>query len=94
MSPVGTGDHTAAASDALLPMKLRENNGVAFQNIGRITDSIQRKPHRLADLGKALLRQVIVEPRLEIVDDAVALLHHRRGDLNAARTEQDKLQRV
>ena len=45
-------------------------------------------------MRKALFRQIIVEPFPEIVDNTIAVLHHRRGDLNASGAEQDKLQCV
>ena len=55
MSAVGAGDLAAAASNALFPVKLRENDGIAFQNIGRLADGVHAEPDRLTHVRKTLL---------------------------------------
>ena len=94
MAAVRAGNHAASAADALLPMKFREYDRVTLQHIGGIADGIQGKASRFLHAGKAFFSQIIVEPGFEIVDDAVAILHHRRRDLNASGAQQNEFQRV
>ena len=94
VSAVGAGDLTAPAADAFFPVELWKNDGIALQNISRLADGGQSKPDGLIDVGKAFFGQVIVQPLLQIVDNAVSVLHDRRSDLYASCTEQNKLQRI
>ena len=94
MAAIRAGDHAASAADALLPMEFREDHRVAFQHIRRLADRAQSKATRLLHTGKAFFREIQVESGFEIVDDAVAVLHHRRRDLDAACSQQNILQCV
>ena len=78
MPAVCAGNLAASAADAAFPVELGENHGIPLQCICGGAEGVQGQAHGLFDAGKALFRQVQVQASFQIVDDPVAVLHHRQ----------------
>ena len=94
MSAVGTRYAAAAAADAALTEEVRVNNGIALKDVGCLADGIQRKSACLGKAFEILFGQIQIQACLQVVNNAVAVLHDGRCDLDGIRTQKDELQCV
>ena len=94
MSSVGTGDRAASAPDTFAEVEFGIDDRVSLKDVCRVADIFQSDAFNLFDVIKPFLGQIQVQACLQVVNNAVAVLHDGRGDLDAARSHHDKFQRV
>ena len=93
MATIATRYLAAATADTQLFIELWINNGVAVQMI-RILELLQPLAHQLLQLCDAALGHIALQTQYEVVDDALAILHHGSAYLHVAATLLNELQGV
>ena len=93
VTTVHAGNVAPAAADALLAVKDGVDNGVAVQVVGR---NKAGKPftHQGGEFGDASARHIVLKTQLEVIDNAITVLHHGGAHLQVAATQLDELKRV
>ncbi len=93
VAAVHTGNIAPATTDAILSVEDGEYYGIAVQVVGRNKGG---KPltHQGGEFGDASARHVVLKTQLEVIDDAVAILHHGGAHLQVAAAQLDELKRV
>src|ERR1051326_5597149 len=86
-------DVAEVALDAFLLVDLR-NGLIEKVQVSEIGDAMHGPSAELFDRAKILLLHPVREPFHEVVDDPEPVVHDGGADLNARRTQQDKLRRV
>ena len=94
MTTVCAGNLTTSTTDAAISFKLRENHRVALQNVCRLAQGIQAQADNFLHAAEILFCQIQIQAGLQIVDDPVTVLHHRRGNLKGGCAHQEKLHRI
>ena len=94
MAAVCAGNLAASAADAGLPLEFWIDDAVPLQTVRGFADRRERQSHRVLHGAESLFLQIIVQPRFQIVNDAVAVLHDGGRDLNGARAQEQEFQRV
>ena len=61
MAPVGAGNHTASAAQAIFPVKFRKYDAVPFQHLGAAADTVQSLAHQLLQGFHSLVVKVITQ---------------------------------
>ena len=94
MPAITAGDHASAAACALIRIKIWEKYGISLEHIGCVAD--RRKPGAFDILYGSYpsLRQIVVEPGLQVINDPVTILHYGCRYLDGACSHQDKFQSV
>ena len=93
VAAVHTGDVAPAAADALVAVEDGEDYSIAVQVVGRNKVG-QLLAHERRQLGDATAGHVVLKTQLEVIDDAIAVLHHGGAYLQVAAAQLDKLKRV
>ena len=93
MSAVHTGDIAPSAADTAVIIKDREQDRIPF-NAPSVHYGMRRSPDQVLYGRDAFTLHVLGQAFQQVVDDPVSVLHHCRGDLDAARPEKQKLHRV
>ena len=93
MAAIATGYLTAATTDAQLLVELRIDDGVTVQMAG-IQELLQPLAHEFAQLRNTTLGHKALQAKDEVIDDAVAVLHHGGAHLHVAAAQLDELQGV
>ena len=93
VAAVHAGDIAPAAADALVGVEDGKDDGVTVQVVGR---NKAGKPltHQGREFGDAAAGHVVLQTQLEVIDDAIAVLHHGGAYLQVAATQLDELKRV
>ena len=79
------------AANTFLMVKLRVNDGLSVQ-LGRQREIRQLLTNKSIQLVDATLRHVVLHTKNEVVDDAIAVLHHSGTNLHVTATQLDKFQ--
>ena len=82
VAAVGTGYGASSAPYTFCGIKLREQYGVPFEDIGGIAQGVKSGAYDVFYGTDAQLRQIVVQSGFQIVYDPVAVLHHRGGNLD------------
>ena len=80
MTAILAGNHAASAGNALAALESRVLDGLAIERLWP-DDVRQGTPDKLAYRRHAHLIDIACKSFREIFDDAIAILHERRGDL-------------
>ena len=93
MAAVHTGNIASATADAALTIEDGEDHGVAVQIVG-FREIRQLLTHQGRELSDASAGHIVLKAQLEVIDDAVAILHHGSAHLQVAATQLNELDRV
>ena len=93
MSAIHTGDIAASAADTVLVVKDGIDDRVAVHFAG--PDEIgQLFTHQVGKTGDLAACHVIPQSQSQVVNDAVAILHHGSAHLQVTATQLNELQRI
>ena len=90
VASVGAGDIASSATDTFLAVDLREDHRLAVEVMGK-NKVLQFLADECLELGNTSLLHVVLQTEDEVVDDPIAILHHRRTDLHVAAAQLNKL---
>ena len=93
VAAIHAGDVASAAADALVGVEDGKDDGVTVQVVGR---NKAGKPltYKGREFGDASARHIVLQTQLEVIDDAIAVLHHGGAYLQVAAAQLDELKRV
>ena len=83
MTAIPAGDIASPAAHALLAVNLRIDDGLAVK-VGGGDEIRQFFAYDFCQLGDATLGEIMLKAEDEVVDDAVAVLHHSGAHLHVA----------
>ena len=93
MAPVVTRHFTATTTDTQFRVELRINDRVAVQMVG-LQELRQLLSHQCSQFVDASLGHIALQAQDKVVDDAIAVLHHRCTDLHVATAYLNKETRL
>ena len=93
MTAVAARHLAAATADTQFLVELRINDGVAVQMVG-VQELLQPFAHEFTEPGDTALGHIALQTEYEVVDDAIAILHHSRTYLHVATAQLDEFQGI
>ena len=93
VSTVHTRNIAPATADAFVGVEDGEDYSIAVQVVGR---NKAGKPlsHQGGEFGNASASHVVLKTQLQVIDDAITVLHHSGAHLQVAAAQLDELKRV
>ena len=93
MSAIPTRSIASAAAYTLRAVNLRHDDGLAVKLVRRY-ESAEFLPYHCVQTADSALFHVMLQARCEVVDDAVAILHHGRTNLHVSAAKLNVFQGV
>ena len=93
MAAVVAGHLATSAAHTLLAVNLRIDNGLTIQ-LGGLYKQRHRLAHKVCHVRHSTLGHIALQTQYQVVDDAVAVLHHGRTNLYVVTTQLDELKGI
>ena len=93
VTAVHAGNVAPAAADTFLTVEDGEDDGVTVQVVG-CNKAGKPFTHQGGEFGDASARHIVLKTQLEVIDNAITVLHNGGAHLQVAATQLDELKRV